>query len=145
MLTKILFPTDLSETSRQAMDYILQLKRSGLKDVVVLHVTDNHYLDKVEPFILNVIVRQIKTKIDQETRKALQATEKELKAGGLDVKIVIRSGHPAEEILKLEKEEDVSAVVMGSHNPSGLEKFFADSVAEAVVHKSRRPVLVVKH
>jgi nucleotide-binding universal stress UspA family protein len=44
------------------------------------------------------------------------------------------------------KEEDVSGVVMGSHNPSGLlEKFFGSSIAEAVVNKSKRPVLVVKH
>ena len=144
MFTKVLFPTDFSEWSRQAMDYILQLKQNGVKEVVVLHVTDNHYLDKIEPFILKDTVRQIKSKIDEETRQALEATEKELRAGGLNVKIVLRSGHPAEEILKLEMEEDVSGVVMGSHNPSGLEKFFADSVAEAVVHKSKRPVLVVK-
>ena len=145
MFTKVLFPTDFSETSRQAMNCILHLKQNGLKEVVVLHVTDNHCLDKIEPFILNSIVRQVKSKIDQETQQALQATEQELSATGLNVKIVTRSGHPAEEILKLENEEDVSGVVMGSHNSSGLEKFFAGSVAEAVVHKSKRPVLVVKH
>ena len=145
MFTKILFPTDFSETSQRAMDYILQLKQNGVKEVVVLHVTDNHYLDKIEPFILKDTVRQIKSKIDEETRQALGATEKELRARGFNVKIVTRSGHPAEVILKLEREEDVSGVVMGSHNPSGLlEKFFAVSVAEAVVHKSTRPVLVIK-
>jgi nucleotide-binding universal stress UspA family protein len=145
MFTKILFPTDFSEDSRQAMDYILRLKPNGLEEVVVLHVTDGDTLDKIEPFILSDRFNEIKSKICRETREALQAVEMELRAGGINVKVVTRSGQPAREILKLEEEEDVSGVVMGSHDASGLQKLFAGSVAEAVVHKSKRPVLVVKH
>ncbi|MCU0591783.1 MAG: universal stress protein [Desulfobacterales bacterium] len=145
MFKKILFPTDFTEMSRQAMDYILQLKQNGLKEVVVLHVIDQRTLDKIEPFILSDRFQQIKSKIYQETRDLLQATEKELRSGGVNVKVVTRSGHPAQEILKLEEEEDVSGVVMGSHDSIGLQKLFVGSVAEAVVHQSKRPVLVVKH
>lgn len=147
MFTRILFPTDFSETSRHAMYFLNQLKQNGLKEVVVLHVTENYYyLNKMEPFLPKDIVSQVKSKIDQQTRQGLQATERELRAGGLNVKIVTRSGHPVNEILKVEKEEDVSGVVMGSHHPSGLlEKFFGSSMAEAVVSKSKLPVLVVKH
>ena len=147
MFTRILFPTDFSETSRHAMYFVNQLKQNGLKEVVVLHVTENdYYLNKVEPFLPKDIIGQAKSKIDQQTRQELQATERELKAGGFSVKIVTRNGHPVTEILKVEKEEDVSGVVMGSHNPSGLlEKFFGSSITEAVVNKSKLPVLVVKH
>jgi nucleotide-binding universal stress UspA family protein len=145
MLTKILFPTDFSETSWKAMDYIKQLKQNGLNEVVVLHVTDGYTLGKIEPFIQNDLFQQIKSKIYRETREVLQAMERELKAGGFNVKVVTRSGHPIQEILKLEEEEDVSGVVMGSHDASWIENLFGGSVAEAVVHKSKRPVLVVKH
>lgn len=144
MFTKILFPTDFSDSSRQALDYILHLKPNGLKEVVVLHVTDDHILDKIEPFILSKRFLEIKSKIDQETRAALEAIERELRAGGLNVKVITRSGRPTREILKLEEGENVSGVVMGSHDASGLEKLFIGSVAEEVVHKSKRPVLVVK-
>jgi nucleotide-binding universal stress UspA family protein len=145
MFTKILFPTDFSETLRQAMDYILQLKQNGLKEVVVLHVTDGDTLDKIEPFLLSDRFQKIKSKICRETLEALQAAERELRAGGFNVKVVTRSGYPVQEILKIEEEEDVSGVVMGSHGSSALQNLFAGSVAEAVVHKSKRPVLVVKH
>lgn len=145
MFSKILFPTDFTEMSRQAMDYILQLKQNGLKEVVVLHVIDRRTLDKIEPFILSDRFQEIKSKIFRETLEALQATERELRAGGINVKVVTRSGQPAQEILKLEEEENVSGVVMGSHDSSGLQKLFVGSVAEAVVHQSKRPVLVVKH
>ena len=126
--------------------YILQLKQNGLKEVVVLHVTDGHALEKIEPFILTSLFQEIKSKADRETGAALQAIKNELRAGeGLKVKAVTRSGLPAREILKTEEDEDVSGVVMGSHESGGLENLFAGSVAEAVVHKSKRPVLVVKH
>jgi nucleotide-binding universal stress UspA family protein len=145
MFTKILFPTDFSETSWKTMDYIKQLKQNGLTEVVVLHVTDGDTLEKIEHLILGEHVQQIKSKICQDTRDALRATERELKAGGFNVKVLTRSGHPVQEIIKLEEEEDVSGVVMGSHDLHGLEKLFIRSVSEAVVHKSKRPVLVVKH
>lgn len=145
MFTKILFPTDFSETSRQAMDTILKLKQNGLKEVIVLHVTDGDTLDKIEPFLRTDRFLEITSKIHQETGEALQATERELRAGGVNVKIVTRRGHPAREILKLEEEEDVCGVVMGAHASSRLKNLLFGSVAEAVVHKSKRPVLVVKH
>jgi nucleotide-binding universal stress UspA family protein len=115
------------------------------KEVVVLHDTNTDAFDKIEPFLLSDCFQHIKSKILPETREALQAMERELRARGLGVKIVTRSGQPAQEILKLEEKEDVSGVVMGSHDWSGLQGLFAGSVAEAVVHNSKRPVLVVKH
>lgn len=145
MFTKVLFPTDFSETSRQAMDFILGQKENGLEEVVVLHVIDGDMLGKIEPFLQTDRFQKMITKIYRETGEALEATERELKAGGAEVKVVTRSGQPAQEILKLEEEEDVSGVVMGSHGSGGLLGLFAGSVAEAVVHKSRRPVLIVKH
>lgn len=145
MFTKILFPTDFSETSRKAMEYLLDLKANGLKEVVVLHVIDGETLGKIEPFVQTDRFQKMIAKIYRETREALEATERELKAGGVAVKLITRSGQTVPEILKLEEEEDVAGVVMGSHESSGLRHLFTGSVAETVVHKSRRPVLVVKH
>lgn len=145
MFTKILFPTDFSETSRKAMEYILELKANGLKEVVVLHVIDGETLSKIEPFVQTDRFQKMISKIYRETREALEATERELKAGGVAVKLITRSGQTVPEILKLEEEEDVAGVVMGSHESSGLQHLFTGSVAETVVHKSKRPVLVVKH
>jgi nucleotide-binding universal stress UspA family protein len=143
MFTKVLFPTDFSEESRQAMDCILQLKPNGLKEVVVLHVNDLRGIDKLQPFVISSQFLAIRTKVIKETQTALQAIEQELKGQGIDVKLYLRNGFPVEEILKVEDEEDVSAVVMGSHDWSDLHRMFTGSVAEAVVHRSKRPVVVV--
>jgi len=40
MFEKILYPTDFSDVSKKALDYIEQLKEAGTKEVIVLHVID---------------------------------------------------------------------------------------------------------
>ncbi len=40
MFEKILYPTDFSDVSRKAVDYIKTLKDPGTKEVIVLHVID---------------------------------------------------------------------------------------------------------
>ena len=45
MFKKVLFPTDFSEVSEKALRYIKELTKSGLKEVVVLHVVDIRILE----------------------------------------------------------------------------------------------------
>ena len=40
MFRKILYPTDFSDVSYKALDYVKQLKDVGTEEVVVLHVID---------------------------------------------------------------------------------------------------------
>jgi nucleotide-binding universal stress UspA family protein len=144
MFSKILFPTDFSEASQLAMNCIPELRQSGLKEVVVLHVNDFRGIDKLQPFVINSRFLEARSKVLKENETAMQTIAKQLEADGIATKLVTRSGCPIEEILKVEDEENVSVVVMGSHNWSHLLRLFTPSVAEAVVHRSKRPVVVVK-
>ena len=49
-----------------------------------------------------------------------------------------------QEILRVEEEENISAIVMGSHGRSNLQKIFLGSVSEKVARRCKQPVLVVK-
>jgi len=60
------------------------------------------------------------------------------------VKLRIETGVPLKEILKVEDEEKVSAIIIGSHGKTNLEEMFLGSVSEKVIHRSKNPVLVVK-
>ena len=42
MFKKILYPTDFSALSDQALKYVIQLKKAGTEEVVVLHVIDKN-------------------------------------------------------------------------------------------------------
>ena len=46
--------------------------------------------------------------------------------------------------MRVEEEEDISVIVIGSHGKSNLEEMFMGSVSEKVVRKCKGPVLVIK-
>ena len=63
---------------------------------------------------------------------------------GLIVKVRIETGVPLKEILKVEEEEKVSAIVIGSHGKTNIKEMLLGSVSEKVIRRSKNPVLVIK-
>ena len=76
--------------------------------------------------------------------KKLAAIANALYEKGFKVKVITARGIPAAEILRIEQEERVSIIVLGSHGVSNLKEMLLGSVSEAVIRKSKQPVLVVK-
>jgi nucleotide-binding universal stress UspA family protein len=143
MFEKILYPTDFSDVSKKAMGYLVQLKDAGTKEIVVLHVIDEKGIDAISRYgagSAETIIREITKEAEEEGKKI----EKKLMQSGLIVKIRIETGVPLKEILKVEEEEKVSAIVIGSHGKTNLEEMFLGSVSEKVIRQSKNPVLIVK-
>ncbi|UCG64717.1 MAG: universal stress protein [Deltaproteobacteria bacterium] len=143
MLEKVLYPTDFSDASKKALDYIKQLKQAGIKEVVVLHVIDEREIDAIfqhSAVRFEDIVRSIRA----EAKKEMGAVERELGKNGFTVKVRIERGIPFQIILAVEEEEDVSAIVIGSHGKTNIKEMLLGSVSEKVIRKSKKPVLVVK-
>ena len=40
MFTRILYPTDFSDCSEKALEYVKKLKEAGTREVIVFHVID---------------------------------------------------------------------------------------------------------
>jgi nucleotide-binding universal stress UspA family protein len=145
MFEKILYPTDFSEVSKKAMDFIKQLKGAGTKEVVVFHVIDERILNKIQHHSdVGINLEEFEKKMEENAQEEIRAIEDELKKSGFNVKTRIDKGVPFREILKAEQEEDISVVVIGSHGVSCIEEMFLGSCSEKVIRKSRKPVLVVR-
>ena len=144
MFEKILYPTDFSDVAVKALQYIKRLKTSGAKEVIVLHVIDERGIDSVHRFLGESELNKLKKNKMEETEKMLKSIEKELGEAGLKTILRIETGMPVREILKVEEEENVSAIVIGSHGWSNLQEIFLGSVSEKVIRKSKKPVFVVK-
>jgi len=86
------------------------------------------------------MIREIKKEAREEGKKI----EKKLMQSGLIVKIRIETGVPLKEIIKVEEEEKVSAIVIGSHGKTNLEEMFLGSVSEKVIRLSKKPIMVIK-
>ena len=144
MFQKILYPTDFSDVAEKALTYIKKLKDSGAREVVVLHVIDERGFDRLHRFMGEEKFKDLKKYREEEVQKHLKGIAKELAEAGLKFTLRVETGIPVREILRVEKEEDVSALVIGSHGMSNLQELFLGSVSEKVIRRSKTPVFIIK-
>jgi nucleotide-binding universal stress UspA family protein len=153
VFTKILYPTDFSDTAGKSLQYIKELRKAGAQKIVLLNVIHQRALDTVETIHKSVYFQdgryeedmdEAVQKLEEERRKKMASLAAELEAAGFEVKTRIEKGYPVKEILKVEKEEKVSAIVMGSHGKGNLGEVLIGSVSEKVIRRSAKPVLVIK-
>jgi nucleotide-binding universal stress UspA family protein len=143
MFKKILYPTDFSDVSKKAIDYIKQLKEGGSETVIVLHVLDERGMRAIERYATGDSI-EIEQRIMDDAKQEIKVIEDNLKKIGFKVKTLIKRGVPLLEVLKVEEEENISVIVMGSHGKSNLEEMFLGSVSEKVSRKCKGPVLIIK-
>jgi len=146
MFNKILFPTDFSDVSEKALQFVLQLKGAGTKEVVVLHVVDERDLQHFQSSMVATYLDygEVERRWIADAEEKCDAIKTQLEAAGFKVKVRVEKGIPFSRILKVEEEEDVASVVIGSHGKTGLTEMLLGSVSEKVIRKSKRPVLVVR-
>ncbi|MFH1491708.1 MAG: universal stress protein [Pseudomonadota bacterium] len=145
MFKRILYPTDFSDVAGKAMDYIKGLEGCKPEEVIILHVINERNIEALRIYAAGKINFEdfIKEMIDDATR-LLDWIESELKVCGYHVKKRVEVGNPLQEILKIEEEENISIIILGSHGKTNLTEMFLGSVSEKVIRKSKGPVLVVK-
>jgi len=153
VFTKILYPTDFSDTAGKSLQYIKALRKAGAQKVVLLNVIHQRILDSLETIHKVAYFQDGRYEEDRETTEQKLEAERikkmvplvtELEAAGFEVITRIEKGHPVTEILKVEKAEAVSAIVMGSHGKNDIVEAFIGTVSEKVVRRSAAPVLLIK-
>lgn len=139
MFRKILFPTDFSAYATATLGCVAEVKKAGLREIVLLHVVHQDEgisgstvdLDRVE-------------RLTREAGKTLEVARVGLESQGFQVKTRVEVGVPGREIVRVAEEEDVSIIAMGSHGRGVVGSFLMGSVTESVLRSARRPVWVEK-
>jgi nucleotide-binding universal stress UspA family protein len=143
MFRKILYPTDFSDTAEKAIPFLKQLKGTGTEEVIILHIIDTYRLRIPSIYMPTNLISFIDKMLIEATAKAQKVADV-LTDAGIGTRIRIEQGLPFREILRVEDEEDISIIVIGSHGRSNIEEIFLGSVSENVMRKSKSPVLIVK-
>ncbi len=153
VFTHVLYPTDFSDTAGKSLAYLKALHPAGAQEVLVLHVIHQRILDTLDTLHAVVYFQDGRYQEDREKaerqltadrKEKLRKVAAELEESGYEVRTVLRKGYPVREILKVEKEEEISVIVMGSHGRNNLGGTRIGSVSEKVVRRSASPVLLVK-
>lgn len=139
MYTRILLPTDGSETTDRALKHALDLAGRYDAELHVLYVVDaTVFANDVET---GTIVEEFET---VGNRIVDNATQRAADAGIEPARTAVVRGTPHERILEYIDENDIDLVVMGTHGRTGLDRYLLGSVTEKVVRLSDAPVLTVR-
>jgi nucleotide-binding universal stress UspA family protein len=147
-IKNILVATDGSNVATKAVQYAGGLAKKLGASITVLGVVDLSYLiiPGVAPAMMRArIVMEAKDILKQATANHVEAAAEKIRKLGVKVMTSIRTGRPAEEIVKEAHKRKVDLVVLGSQGRSAVKAAVLGSVVYGVIHKnSSIPVLVIR-
>jgi nucleotide-binding universal stress UspA family protein len=148
MISKILVPTDGSKTAQKAATYAIGLAKQLHASIIAMCVVDKRFLIS-RTVLVEPSSRYVAESIGDYQQEAAERYAGEIKKlcqkKGIQSRIVIKQGHPVEEIVKEAEKSKVDLIVMGSHGESALAAATLGSVTYGVIHKDTTiPVLVVR-
>lgn len=73
MLKKILCPTDFSDVTVKALEYVKQLKASGARDVILLHASDERGTESLARILGEDQFNKFKKNKMEETERKLNS------------------------------------------------------------------------
>ncbi|HTN71376.1 MAG TPA: universal stress protein [Methylomirabilota bacterium] len=132
-LSRVLFCTDLSESSRQALDHAISLTTEYEAELTLMHVLeDTPAPPKVHDAVATAIER-LDGLIPPETHKA----------GKVETKTTVRIGKPYQQIIQLAMEAQTDLVIMAVRGRGTLDLAVFGSTTYRVIQFGPCPVLVV--
>ncbi len=132
MFRRLVVATDLSPASERVVDCVAGWGALGLQRLTLAHV---HAVQDVGG-LAEALRREHEPKMERQAER--------LRAHGLPADWRLAFGVPYVDLNRIAEDVDADAVVVGSHGASRLKEVLLGSVADAILHHSVRPVLVLK-
>ncbi len=141
---KILYPTDFSESSLEALKYAVSFARSCQAKLILMHVVNEKIFSEGLSLARVSAPESLGQELAAEAGRQLRMIIPSDLRQGLDVETVILSGNPSSEVIRYAKDNHVDMIVIGTAGRSGVEHMMFGSTAEKVVRGAPCPVLSVK-
>jgi len=149
-IQKILVPLDGSKFSTHALNYAINLaKFTGSKIVGVFVISSDvsplPFDDLFDP-LYSIGPLGYKAKLTKYGQKILEHAEQVCKKNNIKFSKNILFGHPGNDIVAFaeNKKNGIEMIVMGSRGQGHAGEILLGSVSYSVVHKSKKPVMIIK-
>lgn len=144
IMNTILYPTDFSENSINALPYAIDLAKRVNSRLVFLHVFEISLMAPANDFTSR---EQTALKVAEDVRTAsrdrLAETLTKFDLEDLECVSLINEGKVEEEIIKITKSMKVDLIVLGTHGETGSRELLMGSVAVHVIRQAECPVLAI--
>ncbi len=140
-ITRLLSPTDFSESSKHALQYAVELARVFHAELHILHV--------VEPVMYpaemygQVGLVDVESTIEEGAREELETWKKTLVPAEVPCVTAIAHGRAYAEVNAYAKANNVDLIVIATHGRGVIDHLLLGSVAEKVVRHAPCSVLTV--
>jgi nucleotide-binding universal stress UspA family protein len=142
---QIMLPLDGSTNGEAALPYIRELTRRIDSELTLFQVVAPGY--HVPTIGGQSYVSSPKAEIDRlsnEARQYLDRISAEVEGSRATIKLEVRVGNAAEEILKFAGENNISLVAMSSHGYSGSNRWPFGNVTHKILHSGQMPVFLAR-
>jgi nucleotide-binding universal stress UspA family protein len=140
---KILWPTDFSEPSLEALKAAQELAAAFCSELYALHVIPPIPVAAGPDGSTGFNVSLYEADLDKSAKRSLADIRDKKIAKDLKVHQIISHGHPAYEIPRIAEQKRVDLIVMATHGETGWKHFIFGSVAEKVMRHVSCPVLTI--
>jgi nucleotide-binding universal stress UspA family protein len=140
-LRRLLVGVDRSDSSLAALDLAADVAGATGAALTVAEV-----IEYVPPFPLGPATADTlrgEENALERTGAVLEAKARAIRERGIATQVVVRSGEPESALLEIAADVDADLVVVGSRGHGDPARPLLGSVARSVVHRARRPTLVV--
>jgi nucleotide-binding universal stress UspA family protein len=145
MFKHLLVTLDGTPRSEAVVRHALDVATSMGAEVTLLRVIDTPTQDWGERGAVGKQATAPPKSIYVEQANAyLARVAKRFEGSGVRTHTSVRSGPPAKQIVVTAKEIDADAIAMATHSRRGLNRLMFGSVAEAVLHDTQLPILLIR-
>lgn len=142
-IKSILFPTDFSEGSAEALKYAVEFSNRYGAKLYVLHVI--YDVAKASGFYVpHVSMDAIYKEIQEGAKKELDNFGVNELSGLKNIERIVRTGVPYQEIMNCAVNNKIDIIIIGTHGRTGIDRILFGSTAAQVVRNAPCPVLTVR-
>lgn len=140
----ILFPTDFSHCSDQAIEEVCNLAQTLGAELHLLHVVEPIDIYSTRYGTEQALYFDLMKQMRAGATEDMNILKEKLSARGLHPVSVVLEGKPEDEIVKYASEQGMSLVCMSTHGWSGLKHLLLGSTTERVLRHAPCPVFVLR-
>jgi len=142
LLKKILWATDFSDESQEALLYASIFAKTFNAKLIALHVVPDFSPALYDTEI--VIKGELAQKVDIIKKEAKNRLDNLRETKGMSFESLVKEGNASKKILETAEEENIDLIVVGKRGMSVIEKLFIGSVANQLLRNSHIPLLITK-
>jgi len=139
---KILYHTRFRELALNSLKSILELKKAGLKEVILTHVIPR---EEVAFLPYGGYLKEKEEEFIELAKIHFEEWQQEIRAKDIQSTIRVEVGIVNAKILEIAKDEKVDLIVTGRKKRTALEKIYVGSHILDLVRRSPLPILMSKY